>query len=164
MSKATEVELEKPSAIKIIAAIAVLILIVFLGRAALAYYGNTSICFKPLRMVSDQDHINAAVSYLKRPYIYAWEMRYGGGKANVAYLRGLDPNTCCKVLRRGRWKSESFNKVTYYTTFTGSYSRIVDLGPMPVYHPNTSGYQIRFRVPTTVCGTLPHEYTNAGGR
>jgi hypothetical protein len=141
---------------------------VFLGRAALSYYGGPTICFMPLKIVSDQDHIDAAVIAAKTMYIENDERVTSRTKTNISYLKSLDPKTCCKVLRSGRFESESYSTITYYTTLIGMYARIVDLGQKPAigYYrgdeytdpERLSDYQKRFRIPMTVCGKRSKEY------
>jgi hypothetical protein len=142
----------------VIIATAIAIPAIWMGRAALAYYADVSICFSPLKIVSYQDRIDAAVKHAKRLEYLEW-IRYpknylSDKKAALAYsefsyqyLLSIDPKSCCKVLRRAIVNDRA---ITFKTTLLKDLSHGVDLG----LKEDPAGLLFKLITPTNICGNV----------
>lgn len=137
-----------------------LILGAWLGRAALSYYADVSICLSPLKIVTHQDRINAAIKKAQDPeflkIVREGPFWHGGpeeriyGEAAYNHFLKLNSKSCCKVTRKALVGDVA---VSFRSTLLNEMSHAVDMGI--AQHPNTS----HFYISTNVCGqAVPIKY------
>jgi hypothetical protein len=106
---------------------------IWVGRAALAYYEDVSICFSPLKIVSHQERINNAVIALKKIDKREIEEKLSQPQHLESYKRfikndvynkvqSLKPENCCEILQDGGLGDSGFN---FIWTRTHSISHFV---------------------------------------
>ena len=136
------------------AAIPLVLLGGWLGRAALSYYADVSICFSPLKIVSHQDRIDAAVrkaqdpKYLtivrKGPFWHGGREERIYGEAAYRHFVTLDPRACCRVTRNA--VVGEAGAITFASTLLHEMSHAVDMG-IP-----KDPYNSHYYIPTNICG------------
>ena len=108
---------------------AILFSVVF-GRAALAYYYDTHICFNPIGVVDDERRVRTAISSFKLQ---------AGIKPGVL---ALEPEFCCRVAPE---RIASDYAITFTSVLMGRQAKFVEIND---HSADGSPYFIR----TDVCG------------